>query len=122
MQQCLPEYTVPSSLPITKLLTSPCGKAKHVAAIAFDCFVCNSNASCGCDSMSRLHEHNLPSVEILIRLCAFCVPTTLKQYTGCCRRNNDFLVFIFFFSFLFGKRRELLTISLEVIHHLRCVR
>ena len=33
--------------------------------------------------MSKLHEHNLPSVEMLIRLCAFCVPTTFIQYTGC---------------------------------------
>lgn len=76
---------------MTKLFTSPCGKAKHVAAIAFDCFVCSSNVSCGCDSMSKLHEHNFPSVEILIKLCAFCVPTTLKQYTGCCRTSKDFI-------------------------------
>ena len=41
--------------------------------------------TCGCDSMSRLHEHILPSVETLIRLCAFCVPTTFRQYRGCCK-------------------------------------
>ena len=33
--------------------------------------------------MSKLQLHILPSVEMLIRLWAFCVPTTLALYTGC---------------------------------------
>ena len=40
--------------------------------------------------MSRLHEHILPSVDILMMLCAFCVPTTSTQYTGCCKKINHF--------------------------------
>ena len=65
-----------------------CGKAMQVAATARVCRCCRSSRSCGCASMSRLHEHILPSVEIEIRLCEFCVPTTLRQYTGCCTRGN----------------------------------
>lgn len=38
--------------------------------------------------MSRLQEHILPSVEMLIRLLAFWVPTTFTQYTGCCKENE----------------------------------
>lgn len=41
--------------------------------------VSKAQRTCGCDSMSRLQEHILPSVEMLIRLLAFCVPTTLTQ-------------------------------------------
>ena len=33
--------------------------------------------------MSKLQLHILPSVEMLMRLWAFCVPTTLALYTGC---------------------------------------
>lgn len=40
--------------------------------------------TCGVDSMSRLQEHIFPSVETVMRLWAFWVPTTLTQYTGCC--------------------------------------
>ena len=36
--------------------------------------------------MSRDHEHILPSVDTLIRLWAFWVPTTFTQYTGCCKQ------------------------------------
>lgn len=35
--------------------------------------------TCGWESMSRLQEHILPSVEMLIRLLAFWVPTTFTQ-------------------------------------------
>ena len=46
----------------------------------FDCLCCcNSKVSCGCESMSKLQEHSRPSVEMLIKLWAFCVPTTLMQ-------------------------------------------
>lgn len=38
--------------------------------------------SCGRDSISSDHEHRRPSVLILTRLWAFCVPTTAAQYTG----------------------------------------
>lgn len=33
--------------------------------------------------MSRLQEHILPSVDTVIKLLAFWVPTTFTQYTGC---------------------------------------
>lgn len=45
--------------------------------------------TCGWDSMSRLQEHIFPSVEMLMRLWAFCVPTTLTQYTGCWKRQKS---------------------------------
>lgn len=38
--------------------------------------------------MSRLQEHILPSVEMLMRLWAFWVPTTFTQYTGCCGNTH----------------------------------
>lgn len=44
--------------------------------------------TCGVDSMSRLQEHIFPSVETVMRLWAFWVPTTLTQYTGCCKSIN----------------------------------
>lgn len=37
------------------------------------------SCTCGWESMSRLQEHILPSVEMLIRLLAFWVPTTFTQ-------------------------------------------
>lgn len=40
--------------------------------------------TCGCESISRLHEQAFPSVDIVIRLWAFSVPTTAAQYIGCC--------------------------------------
>lgn len=43
--------------------------------------------------MSRLQEQILPSVEMLMRLWAFWVPTTLTQYTGCCGDNEGDGVF-----------------------------
>lgn len=44
--------------------------------------------------MSRLQEHILPSVEMLMRLLAFWVPTTFTQYTGCCKEDDgDILLF-----------------------------
>lgn len=98
----LPEYTLPSSLPNTKLLISFFGNAILVIAIDFDCLstekknkknykndrkieeiltylYCNSKISCGTDNISKLQEHNLPSDEIEMTLCAFCVPTIPKQ-------------------------------------------
>lgn len=51
-------------------------------------FNSSGNVTCGCDSISRLQEHILPSVETLIRLLAFWVPTTFTQYTGCCKDNE----------------------------------
>ena len=50
----------------------------------------------GWESMSRLQEHILPSVETLIRLWAFCVPTTFTQYTGCCENNMGMCMVIRF--------------------------
>lgn len=44
--------------------------------------------TCGVESMSRLQEHILPSVETVMRLWAFWVPTTFTQYTGCCENIN----------------------------------
>lgn len=67
----------------TKLLTSECGKSRHVTATGLDCILCRSRISWGWPNMSRDQEQSLPSVDILIRLWAFCVPTTLMQYTGC---------------------------------------
>lgn len=49
--------------------------------------------------MSRLQEHILPSVETVMRLCAFCVPTTFTQYTGCWKHINT------------GNQRAILTSS-----------
>lgn len=37
----------------------------------------------GADNISKLHEQNFPSVETLMRLWAFWVPTTFTLYTGC---------------------------------------
>lgn len=91
IKQHLPEYTAPSSLPTTKLLTSLCGNARHVTAIALLCLCWSSKVSWGCDNISKDHEHSLPSVETEIKLCAFCVPTTLKQYTGCWNMNTHFI-------------------------------
>ena len=84
-----PVYTEPSSLPTIKLLTSAWGKARHVTAIGLLCLCCSSSVSWGCDSMSRFHEHSRPSVDTLIKLWAFWVPTTLRQYTGCCNREKS---------------------------------
>ena len=64
----------------------------------------------GWDSMSRLQEHILPSVETLIRLWAFCVPTTFTQYTGCCKNNMGMCMVI---------RFKLLLIMLRNNHGLR---
>ena len=47
-----------------------------------------SPLACGWLSISKLQEHILPSVDTLIKLWAFCVPTMLKQYTGCCMRTT----------------------------------
>jgi hypothetical protein len=33
--------------------------------------------------MSTSQEHTVPSVELVMRLCAFCVPTICIAYTGC---------------------------------------
>lgn len=82
------EYAAPSSLPTTKLFTSECGKSRQVTATGFDCIRCRSSVSWGWPSMSSDQEHSRPSVEMLIKLCAFWVPTTLMQYTGCCRRKR----------------------------------
>ena len=46
------------------------------------------------DSMSRLHEHSLPSLETEMRLWAFWVPTTVTQYTGCCGQTVTVVVVI----------------------------
>ena len=55
----------------------------HDRAFTFDCLCCcSSNVSWGWDSISKLHEHNRPSVDMLIRLWALGVPTTLIQNTG----------------------------------------
>lgn len=53
-------------------------------------FLCvgENKPTCGVESMSRLQEHILPSVETVMRLWAFWVPTTFTQYTGCCRNIN----------------------------------
>lgn len=86
----LPEYTAPSSLPITKLLTLPWGNARQVAATALFCLCCRSRISWGWANISNDQEHNFPSVEILITLCEFWAPTTFKQYTGCWKDKNIF--------------------------------
>lgn len=39
--------------------------------------------TCGWESISRLQEHIRPSVDTVIKLLAFWVPTTFTQYTGC---------------------------------------
>jgi len=39
--------------------------------------------TCGCASMSTNQLHTVPSVLLVIRLCAFCVPTMCIAYTGC---------------------------------------
>ena len=39
--------------------------------------------TCGCESISRPQEHAFPSVDIVVRLWAFTVPTTAAQYIGC---------------------------------------
>ena len=39
--------------------------------------------TCGCASMSTNQLHTVPSVLLVIRLCAFCVPTMCMAYTGC---------------------------------------
>lgn len=39
--------------------------------------------TCGCASMSTSQLHTMPSVLLVIRLCAFCVPTICMAYTGC---------------------------------------
>lgn len=76
-------YTVPSSLPTMKLLKSLAGKETQVTATGRDCFCwLSSIVSCGWDNMSNDHEHNLPSVEMVIRLWAFWLPTTWIQYIG----------------------------------------
>lgn len=52
----------------------------HLKAVSFAAYLyCNSKISCGTDNISKLHEHNLPSDEIEMTLCAFCVPTIPKQ-------------------------------------------
>lgn len=53
--------------------------------------------TCGWESMSRLQEQILPSVEMLMRLWAFWVPTTLTQYTGCCeeKRGRHFTLLLY---------------------------
>ena len=96
-----PVYTEPSSLPTMKLLTSAWGKARHVTAIGLLCLCCSSSVSWGCDSMSRFHEHSRPSVDTLIKLWAFWVPTTLRQYTGCC--NRDTCLFLVSLQYLYNK-------------------
>ena len=37
----------------------------------------------GCASMSTSQLHTMPSVLLVIRLCAFWVPTICIAYTGC---------------------------------------
>lgn len=75
----------------------------YLSDSAFDSLsVCASSAdcvdsvwvlcTCGWESMSRLQEHILPSVDTVIKLLAFWVPTTFTQYTGCCthtKRDKD---------------------------------
>lgn len=46
------------------------------------CFHARSITSIGWFKLSTLHEHNLPSVDILIKLCAFWLPTTVMLSTG----------------------------------------
>jgi len=41
------------------------------------------SSTCGCASMSTNQLHTVPSVLLVIRLCAFCVPTMCIAYTGC---------------------------------------
>ena len=87
----------PSSQPSTKLLVESPGKASVVTETARDCFAVSSIDSwihslayfddmlctCGFESMSKLQEHIFPSVETEIRLWAFWLPMTSRQYTGC---------------------------------------
>lgn len=55
--------------------------AKKVIDVMSACLYMRPYISCTCgwESMSRLQEHILPSVEMLIRLLAFWVPTTFTQ-------------------------------------------
>lgn len=72
----------PSSEPTIKLFTSPGRNPMEVTATWRVCLHCNSRVSCGVFMLSRVQEHNLPSLLILIRLWAFCEPTTCMQCMG----------------------------------------
>lgn len=62
---------------------------KSVSLLARMLFGVGENKlTCGVESMSRLQEHIFPSVETVMRLWAFWVPTTFTQYTGCCENVN----------------------------------
>lgn len=59
-------------------------------------FPVTTDLTCGWESISRLQEQILPSVEMLIRLWAFCVPTTFTQYTGCCEYSEAEWIFCYY--------------------------
>lgn len=79
----------------------PLSRYPPVLKVIFSCMGENK-PTCGVESMSRLQEHILPSVETVMRLCAFCVPTTLTQYTGCWKHINT------------GSQRDILTYSKHI--------
>lgn len=57
-------YTEPSSLPTTKLLTSPIGKDMQVTATALDCLWTSSMLSCSENSSNLLHKRNINTYKI----------------------------------------------------------
>ena len=76
---------MPSSVPTRKNVGSAAGKDMVVGArssVLAGGGVASSRYSCGWVSMSIDQEQTMPSVEAVIMLCAFVVPTIFRLYTG----------------------------------------